>query len=80
MATNFKWDELHLSEEPADALFRELNYEFVPAEELDAARESIAEPILTGRLDAALRRLNPWINDENVKKAIRHITHAAATG
>ncbi|OGQ94908.1 MAG: DEAD/DEAH box helicase [Deltaproteobacteria bacterium RIFOXYA12_FULL_61_11] len=80
MALDFKWDEVHLAEEPADALLRELGYEFVPAEVLDAERESLAEPVLVKRLEAALRRLNPWISDDNVRKAIRHITHAAATG
>lgn len=80
MASEFKWDEVHLAEEPADALLRQLGYEFVAAEVLDAERESIAEPVLTRRLEAALRRVNPWINDDNVKKAIRAITHATATG
>lgn len=80
MASDFKWDEVHLSEDPADALLRELGYEFVAAEALDAERESLAEPVLTKRLHATLRRLNPWISDDNVKKAIRAITHANAAG
>ncbi len=80
MASDFKWDEVHLSEDPADALLRELGYEFIAADVLDGERESLAEPVLVKRLDVALRRLNPWINDDNVKKAIRAITHASATG
>lgn len=80
MASDFKWDELHLSEEPADLLLRRLGYEFVSADALDLERESLAEPVLVKRLDAALRRLNPWISADNVKKAIRAITHATATG
>ena len=36
--------------------------------------------MLVKRLEAALRRLNPWISDDNVKKAIRAITHPTATG
>jgi type I restriction enzyme R subunit len=80
MVSDFKWDEVHLAEEPADALLRRLGYEFLAAEVLDAERESIAEPVLTLRLGAALRRLNPWIGDDNVKKAIRAITHATAAG
>jgi type I restriction enzyme R subunit len=80
MASEFRWDEVHLAEEPADALLRELGYEFVAAETLDVERESIAEPVLVKRLEAALRRLNPWINDDNVKKAIRAITHPTAAG
>ena len=79
MASDFKWDEVHLSEDPADALLRQLGYDFVAAEVLDGERESLAEPVLVKRLDAALRRLNPWLSDDNVKKAVRAITHASAT-
>jgi type I restriction enzyme R subunit len=80
MDTDFKWDEVHLSEEPADALLRELGYEFVSSEVLDGERESLAEPVVVRRLEAALRRLNPWISDDNVKKAVRAVTHATASG
>lgn len=79
MASDFKWDEVHLAEDPADALLLELGYDFVAPEVLDAERENLAEPVLVDRLDAALRRLNPWINDENVRRAVRAITHATAT-
>ena len=49
-------------------------------EVLDGERESLAEPVVVKRLEAALRRLTPWINEDNVKKAVRAITHASATG
>lgn len=80
MSSDFKWDELHLAEDPAATLLEELGYTLVHADELDEERESHADPVLTLRLEAALRRLNPWINDDNVKKALRHITHVAAPG
>ena len=80
MPSDFKWDELHLSEDPASAILEELGYAFVQADALDVERESHAEPVLAQRLEAALRRLNPWINDDNVKKAMRHITHVATSG
>lgn len=72
---DFHWDELHLAEEPADVLLRDLGYTFVPAEVLDTERETSAEPVLVQRLAAALRRLNPWIDDENVQRGVRHVTH-----
>ena len=52
MASDFKWDEVHLSEDPADALLRELGYEFIAADVLDGERESLAEPVLVKRSDA----------------------------
>ncbi len=80
MTSDFKWDEIHLAEDPAATLLEEMDYTFILGEELDEEREGFAEPVLTMRLGAALRRLNPWINDDNVKKAMRHITHVTATG
>jgi type I restriction enzyme R subunit len=80
MPSDFKWNELRLAEDPAAAVLEELGYTFVHADELEGERESPAEPVLTHRLEAALRRLNPWISDDNVKKALRHITHVTAPG
>lgn len=74
------WNEIHLAEEPAADLLERLGYTFVPADELDAERASQSEPLLIGRLQAALRRLNPWIDDVNVQNAVQHISHVAATG
>lgn len=77
---DFRWDEVHLSEEPADALLRELGYACVAPGDVEAERSGFAEPVLTRRLEAALRRLNPWISDDNVRRAVRCVTHPAAAG
>ena len=53
------WDELHLAENPAVELLQALGYTYVPPEDLDRERASVKETILTGRLAAALTRLNP---------------------
>jgi len=74
------WNEIHLAEEPAADLLERLGYTFVPADELDAERASNSEPLLIGRLQTALRRLNPWIDDVNVQNAVQYISHVAATG
>jgi len=74
------WDELHLVEDPADDLLRELGYTYVAPELLDRERESQAEPMVTKRLAAALLRLNPWMNEENIARAMRHLSHLNATG
>ncbi len=73
------WNEIHLSEDPAVELLEELGYTFVPYEHLEAERESLKEVVLIPRLSAALKRINPWISDDNIKRAIRSITHVPAT-
>ena len=68
------WDELHLAENPAVELLQALGYAYVAAESLEAERESLKETILVKRLGRALKRLNPWLSDDNTHKAIRAVT------
>lgn len=76
----FDWDELRLSEEPADELLRRLGYTFVAPELLDADRDRPTEAVLTRRALAAVTRLNPWIHEDNARKAVRALTHIQAPG
>ena len=72
------WDEAHLAEDPAVELLESLGYTYVPPEALEPERASLKETILTGRLAAALERLNPWLSGANVAKAVKAVTHVAA--
>lgn len=72
------WNEEHQSEAPAVALLEQLGYEFVPAATLETERESPKEPVLAGRLARALKKLNPWLSADNVRKAVRVITSVSA--
>ena len=72
------WDELHLVEDPAVELLESLDYTYVPPEELEGERTSFKEAILTGRLAAALKRLNPWISQTNIAKAVKAVTQVPA--
>ncbi|MFD1009058.1 type I restriction endonuclease subunit R [Oceanisphaera ostreae] len=40
-----------------------------------AERQYYSDVVLVNRLEAALRKLNPWISDENLRKVMREITH-----
>jgi type I restriction enzyme, R subunit len=73
------WNEANLSENPAVEQLQRMGYQYVPGESLDAERESLKDVVLTKRLAAALRRLNPWLSDDNLPKAVRAVTHVAAT-
>jgi type I restriction enzyme R subunit len=73
------WNEENLSENPAVAHLQRLGYTFVPAGVMDLERESFKEFVLKGRLTSALKKLNPWLSDDNVHKAIRAITGLQST-
>ena len=72
------WNEATLSERPAVVHLRRLGYTYVAPEALDAERESPREVVVTRRLAAALRHLNPWLSDDNVQKAVRAVTTVQA--
>ena len=72
------WDELHLSENPALELLECLGYTYIPPEHLEPERATLKEAILTNRLAAALKRLNPWLSDTNVAKAVKALTQIPA--
>ena len=68
------WDELHLAENPAVELLQSVGYTYVPPDDLEPERASLKETVLTGRLAAALKRLNPWLSETNVAKAVKAVT------
>ena len=72
------WNELHLAENPAVELLKSLDYTYVLPEDLEGERQNFKETILTGRLASALKRLNPWLSETNVAKAVKTVTHVAA--
>ena len=74
------WNERDLAETPAVELLQSLGYVFVPPEDLERERASLKEAILTGRLAAALERLNPWLSDANVARAVKAVTRVPAAG
>ena len=74
-----KWNEEGLSESPLVKGLQHLGYSYVDSGLLDAERGSMAEVILTLRLARALRKLNPWLSDANVQKAMRALTHPHAS-
>ncbi len=61
------------SELPAIELFERMGYQYFDGRQIDA-RNDITEVLLKDRLLAAIRRLNPWINDNNLHKAYNELT------
>ena len=73
-------NELHEAELPARDLLVKLGYAFVSREILDAERDGYRAVLLDGRLREALKRLNPWMNDDHVTRAIFNLRNVPATG
>ena len=74
------WDELHLAENPAIEVLESIGYTYVPPEALESERASPKETILTDRLTAAVKRLNPWLSATNVASAVKAVTQVPAAG
>ena len=72
------WDELHLAENPAVELLKLLDYSYVAPEGLETERTSLKETVLAGRLATALERLNPWLSETNVARAVKAVTQVPA--
>lgn len=73
-----EWNELNLSEDPGIGLLERLGYTYVARETLDAERETFKEVVLANRLSAAVKKLNPWISDANLKAVVRTVSSVQA--
>jgi type I restriction enzyme R subunit len=73
-------NELNEAETPARELLERLGYTCVPRAALAKERADERDVLLEGRLAAALRRLNPWMTDDHVARAIFALRNVAATG
>lgn len=60
------------SELPAIKLFQQMGYQYFDANKHDE-RADITEVVLKERLVAAIKKLNPWINDNNLNKAFTEL-------
>ena len=65
------------SELPAIKLFEKLGFQYFDASKHDE-RTSINEVILETRLKSAIKKINPWLNENNVKNAFKEITAIAS--
>lgn len=73
-------NELNEAELPARDLLVQLGYSYVPRDVLDAERDGCRAVLLEGPLREALKRLNPWMNDDHVARIIFNLRNVPATG
>lgn len=76
-------DELNKVELPAIEQLKQLGWKYIHGAELTpeaGARAYLRDVVLVGQLNTAIKRINPWITDENLKKVSREITHPNFAG
>lgn len=69
-----EYNEWTLSEQPALATLQALGFSFAPPDALEVMRQTARSAVLIGPLREAIRRLNPWIRDDNVDRVVRAVT------
>jgi len=71
-------DELDKVELPALEQLQSLGWSYIEGAKLSPdesdERSSLKDVVLEKRLTESLKRINPWINDENLRKVIRELT------
>ena len=70
-----EWEQ---SQKPAGELLKRLGYDELTPVQLKGARADTRTVVLEPVLRDALRHLNPWLNDENLNKAVRAVTTPGA--
>jgi len=89
-------DELNKVELPAIEQLKQLGWEYIHGTALNpltaltpegslyakgsGARAYLRDVVLVEQLNAAIKRINPWISDENLNKVSREITHPNFAG
>lgn len=80
---NYLGNELTLVEEPAVEYLKSLDYEYIDGDKLTpelGERDNLSDVILNRRMMKSLKKLNPWISDENASKIIRKFEKAESLG
>lgn len=82
--TDFLGNESTLVEEPAiKYLISKLGYDYIEGEKLTPAygeRESFRDVVLINRFRTALKRLNPWMNDESLNTTVKFLLNSQSLG
>ncbi|WP_298443803.1 type I restriction endonuclease subunit R [uncultured Ferrimonas sp.] len=78
-------DELIKVEQPALEQLQSLGWRYAAGaalspEHAQQERDSWRDVVLTKRLARAVKRLNPWLSADNLRKVMRELTHPTQTG
>jgi len=71
---DFNMSEYLQSELPAIELFKKLNYDYFDA------KSEMYEVVLEDKLTMALKKINPWLNENNLQKVVRKVLATSSVG
>ena len=74
------FNEFTQAEDPARRLLERLGWTYVPPDALAQERSDYGQVLLKARLQAALRRLNEWISEDQAARVIFELEHIDAVG
>ena len=78
-----KNNEVEKVELPAIEQLKQLGWTYIHGADLTpeaGARAYLRDVVLAEQLNSAIKRINPWVSDENLKKVSRNITHPIFAG
>ena len=76
-------DEYNKVEAPAIEQLKQLGWTYIHGADLSPdsnERAYFRDVVLVNRLEAAIKRINPWISDENLRRVTRDLTHPNFAG
>jgi type I restriction enzyme R subunit len=79
MTSTSEWNEKQLVENRFIEQLQGMGYEYLHGPSLDTERETANDVVLRERLTRAMMRLNPWIDEDNIRKVMRSILHIEST-
>ncbi len=77
-------DEYDRVEAPAIEQLKQLGWQYIhgsdlspeqTSPEISIERSYFRDVVLINRLESAIKRINPWISEENLRKVSRELTH-----
>ena len=78
MTTVQDWNEKELVENRIIEQLKRFGYSYLHGSYLEGERQTLRDVVLEQRLSDAIKRINPWINDNNLRKVVRDVTHLEA--
>jgi type I restriction enzyme R subunit len=76
-------DEYNKVEAPAIEQLKQLGWKYIHGKKLTpefGERRYFSDVILINRLENSVKKLNPWISEENLRKVLRETTHPHFAG
>jgi type I restriction enzyme R subunit len=72
-----KKDEYKKSEKPAILLLKKMGYEYKSQSDLNKTRRDYREVLLYDRLESAIRRINPELDEDGIYDALSQISESS---